>query len=211
LIIDLHLHESKYSPDSNMSLNVAIETAKSIGLDGICVTNHDNNYLRNEIGDFASINNMLVIVGAEILTFEGDILVFGVNNLPEEMIHVEQLLKMVKDNNGVAISAHPFRDNNRGLGDHIRKVDGDLWGIESFNGSTLPHHNLYAYTLATQLGIPSIGASDAHIPQNVGKYATYFSSTIRDYKDFIESIKSRNFCPVIRKAGHFEKINIYPA
>lgn len=209
MIIDIHLHASKYSSDSYFPLNKAIETAKFVGLNGICVTNHDNNDLKNEIGNSAKINDILVIVGAEILTYEGDILVFGIDNLPREMIHASELLDIVKENNGVAISAHPFRNNNRGLGNHIRDIRDKLWAVEAFNGSTLPHHNLYAYSLATELGIPVLGASDAHVAQNVGKYATYFDSTIRDEKDFIEAIKSKSFCPAIRKNGCFEKIDIY--
>lgn len=209
MIIDTHLHESKYSSDSFLSFTDAIDNAKDLGLDGICVTNHDNNYLKNDIGSSKKINDILVIVGAEILTFEGDILVFGLNDIPKDMIHADELLKMVKKNNGVAISAHPFRNNNRGLGEYIRNVKDDLHGIEAFNGSTLPHHNLYAYTLATELGIPSLGAGDAHVAKQVGKYATYFNDSIRDEKDFIEAIKTKDFCPVIRKNGSYEKINIY--
>lgn len=209
MIIDTHLHESKYSSDSHLSLTEAIEAARILGLDGICVTDHDNNFLKNEIGHSTKINDILVIVGAEILTFQGDILVFGLDDVPKEMIHAEELLEIVKKNNGVAISAHPFRNNNRGLGEYIRKVKDNLHGVEAFNGSTLPHHNLHAYALATELGIPCLGAGDAHVSKQVGKYATYFDSSIRDEKDFIEAIKSKSFCPVMRKNEHYKKVDIY--
>lgn len=209
MIIDTHLHESKYSSDSQLSFKDAIETAKFVGLDGICITNHDNNYLIDEIGFSTKINNLLVIVGAEILTYEGDILVFGVKELPKEMIHAKELLKIVNKENGVAIAAHPFRNNNRGLGEYIRTVKNELHGIEAFNGSTMPHHNLYAYALATELGIPCLGAGDSHESKQIGTYATYFDCTIRDDLDFIEAIKSGCCCPVMRKDGNFEKIDMY--
>lgn len=209
MIIDTHLHESKYSFDSFLSLAEAIENAKSLGLEGICVTNHDNNYLKEEIGSSKKIDDILVIVGAEILTFEGDILVFGLDDIPKDMVHAEELLEIVKRNNGVAICAHPFRNNNRGLGEYIRVVKDNLHGIEAFNGSTLPHHNLYAYALATELGIPCLGAGDAHVSKQVGKYATCFNNSIRDEKDFIEAIKIKDFYPVISKNGIYEKIDIY--
>ncbi len=209
MIIDTHLHESKYSSDSFLSLTEAIETAKSLGLDGICVTNHDNNYLKNDIGSSKKIDDILVIVGSEILTFEGDILVFGLDNIPQDMIHAEELLKIVEKNNGIAICAHPFRNNNRGLGEHIRVVKNNLHGIEAFNGSTLPHHNLYAYALATELGIPCLGAGDAHVSKQVGKYATHFNHSIRDEKDFVQAIKTKDFYPVIRKNEAYKKIDIY--
>lgn len=207
MIIDIHIHESKYSPDSFMSLKEVIETAKFIGLDGICITNHDNNFLKNEIGNYTKINDLLIIVGAEILTYEGDILVFGLDDIPKKRIHASELLSFVKKHNGIAISAHPFRNNNRGLGNHIKDVSTTLSGVEAFNGSTYPYHNLYAYALASELNLPSLGASDAHVLEKVGTYATKFYDTIRDDKDFIEAIKSKACHPVMRRNGAFKNID----
>lgn len=203
MIIDTHIHENKYSSDSFIDLKKAIDMAKLIGLDGICMTNHDNNDLRNDLGDSVKINGVLVIVGAEILTHQGDILVFGLKDIPKEKMHAEELLRLVKKHGGVAIAAHPFRNNNRGLEGHLHEVADILDGVEAFNGSTYSYHNLYAYATATQLGLPSLGASDAHVMDRIGKYATKFYDTIRDSKDFVEAIKSRNFHPVMRRDGTF--------
>ncbi len=203
MIIDTHIHESKYSSDSFIDFKKAIDVAKLIGLDGICITNHDNNNLRDDIGDYAKINGILVIVGAEVLTHQGDILVFGLKDIPKEMVHAEELLRLVKKHNGVAIAAHPFRNNNRGLENHLHEVGHLLSGVESFNGSTYSYHNLYAYGTATELGLPSFGASDAHVIDRIGMYATKFYDSIRDDKDFIEAVKSKNLHPVMRRDGEF--------
>lgn len=207
MIIDTHIHENKYSADSLINLKEGIDTAKLLGLNGICITNHDNNTLRNELGDYIKINGVLVIVGAEVLTHQGDILVFGLKDIPKEKIHAEALLRLVKKHNGVAIAAHPFRNNNRGLENHLYKVGDLLDGVESFNGSTYSHHNLHAYATATELGLPSLGASDAHLIDKIGKYATKFYDNIRDDKDFIEAIKSKNFHPVMRRDGEYDNFD----
>lgn len=209
MIIDTHVHEDKYSFDSFINFNESIELAKLIGLDGLCITNHDNNFLRNEIGDSAKINGVLVIVGAEILTHEGDILVFGLKDIPKEKISAKELLTLVKKYNGAAIAAHPFRNNNRGMGENMKDLSHLLTGIESFNGSTLPHHNLQSYTLATELNIPSLGASDAHRLEKLGTYATRFNNSIRDHKDFIAALKIGDFHPVMRKDGKYENIDYF--
>lgn len=203
MIFDTHIHENKYSFDSFIDFEKSIVKAKEMGLDGICITNHDNNTLREEIGDFAVIDGLTVIVGAEILTHQGDILVFGLDDIPEEMLDAEELLKLVKLNKGAAIAAHPYRNNNRGLENNLYKVGNLLDGIESFNGSTYSHHNLFAYAVATELGIPSFGASDAHEIDRIGKYATKFHDDIRDYRDFIEAIKSKSCHPVMYKNGRY--------
>lgn len=207
MIIDTHMHENKYSSDSFIELKKAIDTAKLKGLDGICITNHDNNSLRKDIGDYAIINGILVVVGAEILTHQGDILVFGVKDLPKEMLHAEDLLTIVKRENGVAIAAHPYRNNNRGLEDNLYKVGHLLSGVEAFNGSTYSYHNLHAFAAATELGLPSLGASDAHVIDKIGVYATKFYDSIRDDKDFVEAIKSKNFHPVMRKNGEYKDLD----
>ena len=209
MIIDTHVHENKYSFDSFINFNESIELAKLIGLDGMCMTNHDNNDLRNDIGDSAKINGVLIIVGAEVLTHEGDILVFGVKDIPKHKMYAEELLTIVKKHNGAAIAAHPFRNNNRGIGNNMRRLSHLLSGIESFNGSTYSYHNLQSYALSTELNIPSVGSSDAHVMENLGKYATRFYSSIRDHKDFIEAIKSGDFHPVMRKDGNFKNIDYY--
>ncbi|GFN36127.1 PHP-associated domain-containing protein [Tepidimicrobium xylanilyticum] len=203
MIIDCHVHDNKYSDDSKLDFYEAIEEAKRIGLDGICVTNHDNNLLRNEIGDSAYIDGILVIVGAEVLTFEGDILTFGLKGIPKEMVSSEELLDLVKKNNGIAIAAHPFRNNNRGIGNNMIRLAPLLSGVEAFNGSTYYDYNMKAYKLANRLNLPILGASDAHKLEKLGTYATYFEGRIRDHIDFIEAIKCSNCYPVMKKDTEF--------
>ena len=84
-----------------------------------------------------------------------------------------------------------------------------LSGVEAFNGSTEPHQNLLAYSLATELNLPCIGSSDAHVIENVGKYATVFPNSIRDERDLIQAIKENNVCPAIYDNGGYKHIDIY--
>jgi len=204
MFIDTHMHEKTYSDDSFMSLSEIVTRAKEIGLDGVCITDHESNSIRDYAQDYSKETGFLIIVGAEILTHEGDITVFGLNQLPTEKLHAQQLIDMTLKAGGVAMSAHPFRENNRGMGNSIRTVRG-LCGIEAFNGSTPMHHNLHAYDLAEELSIPTFGASDAHIVEKIGKYATFFPGTIRDTQDFIEAVRQGGTCPAIYTDFGYEK------
>ena len=210
MLIDCHIHEKKYSPDSHMDLYDAINRAKLLGLDGLCVTNHDNLSIREEIGDSSVVNGVLVLVGAEVLTFEGDILTFGLKNIPKEKVSAEKLLTMVKKDNGVAIAAHPFRNNNRGLGYSIERLFNLLSGIEAFNGNTMEQHNLQAYNVGKDLGLPLFGASDAHKVERLGSYATHFDNNIRDIRDFIDAVKYSSFYPVQLINKSYEKVSKIP-
>jgi predicted metal-dependent phosphoesterase TrpH len=211
LNIDTHLHEIKYSGDSKISMQQIIYKAKCLGLDGICITDHDNNLIRDEIEEYSRDNNFLIIAGTEILTKEGDILTFAKCNIsiPDKKLNIYELLDFIDKKNGIAISAHPFRNNNRGLGNIIRDVHSRLSGVEAFNGSTLLHHNLYGLALAKEFGIPCTGGSDAHVIEKVGTFATYFKDNIRDEADFIEAIKSRKFCPARLKDNKYDILNMF--
>lgn len=210
MIIDTHIHESKYSLDSEISLEEIVNRAKKIGLDGVCITDHESSQIMDEAHAYSKSTGFLILVGAEILTYEGDILVFGLKHLPNKKMHAKDLLKIVSDNNGIAISAHPYRNNNRGMGDYIREAKMlGLSGVEAFNGSTEPYQNLLSYSLATELNLPCIGSSDAHVIENVGKYATVFPNGIRDEKDLIQAIKEGNVCPAMYDNGQYKYIDMY--
>ena len=43
----------------------------------------------------------------------------------------------------------------------------------------------------------------------LGKYATYIPGTIRDEKDFIESVKMKKTMPVLYNSGKYESLNIF--
>lgn len=211
MLIDTHLHEIKYSGDSKISMQQIIDKAKTLGLDGICITDHDNNSIRDEIEEYSRKNNFLIIAGAEILTKEGDVLTFAKNSIsiPDKKLSIDELMDFIDDKKGVGICAHPFRNNNRGLGNTIKDVHLRLSGVEAFNGSTLLHHNLYGLAMAKEFGIPCTGGSDAHIIEKVGVFATYFEATIRDETDFIEAIKSKRFCPAMLKEDKYEILNMF--
>ena len=46
MLIDMHVHEMRNSSDSFMSLEEIVEQARQIGLDGVCITDHESMGLR---------------------------------------------------------------------------------------------------------------------------------------------------------------------
>ncbi|WP_236860080.1 PHP-associated domain-containing protein [Candidatus Formimonas warabiya] len=202
MIIDTHLHESKYSLDSSVSLEEIVSRAREMGLDGVCITDHESNEITDEAKRLSKETGFLILVGAEILTYEGDMTVFGLAGLPQEKMHACELIELVSQNKGVAISSHPYRQNNRGMGDHIRDLR-NLWAVEAFNGSTEFSHNMRAYHLSRELNLPCLGGSDAHLRHKVGRFATVFPDGIRDERDFIEAVVAKEVFPVTFEGGRF--------
>jgi hypothetical protein len=206
MFIDTHIHENRYSKDSKVSLETIIFKAQKIGLDGICITNHENQKIKKLAYKLNKKTDLLILVGAEILTYEGDILVFGVNTLPNTKVHANQLIDYVKKRGGITISAHPFRNNNRGAGNKINDLNG-LTAIEVLNGSTSYKNNLKAKNLAAKLNLPALGASDAHNEQKIGKYVSYFKDKITNMQDFINAIKEKRVAPAVHLNNSFQTLN----
>jgi len=207
MIIDLHIHEKTNSSDSHIALEDIIDRSMEMGLDGICITDHESMQIRQKAGALSSEKNFPVFVGAEVLTYEGDLLVYGLDHLPSHKMHAEDLTAYVIARGGAVISAHPYRKNNRGLEDHLRCVKS-LSGVEGLNGNTPFHLNLKAFELAEEIKKPTFGGSDAHHIEEVGKYATRFDGIIGNEQELAQAILEGNVIPVYHWQGIFLDFNL---
>lgn len=205
MLVDLHIHESKYSLDSHVSLEKIIEEAKRKGLDGIAITDHDDMQIKEEAETLSKNLNYPIFVGVEYLTLEGDIVAFGIDKVPEGRIPAQEFINLVNEAGGVCISAHPFRNNNRGLENNLNTIRG-LAGIEGFNGNTDKLSNLKAFETAKKLGIQAVGSSDAHHQHAVGRFATKLPFTVTNVTELIRAIKTNECVPMIYVDGIYKEI-----
>lgn len=205
MLVDLHIHERTYSKDSYLSLKEIVSLAKSKGLDGVCITDHDDMGLKQVAEEYSKEIGYPIFVGVEYYSLQGDIVAFGLDCLPEGRIDAQQFVDMVKSAGGVCFSAHPFRNNNRGLEENLCTVRG-LDGIEALNGSTSPEANRKALEYCKKLGIQPVGASDSHVPDKVGKYATYLPKFVNCLSDFIETFKQGECKPAIYENGKYRLV-----
>ena len=121
---------------------------------------------------------------------------------PKERIPAQEFVDLVQAQGGMCFSAHPFRNNNRGLEENLKIVKG-LDGIEVLNGSTLYEANRKAAEYAAELGLATVGSSDCHVPEKLGIYATYFPREIRSVQELIRSVKRCETLPVYYKEGGY--------
>lgn len=205
ILIDIHVHTAEYSCDSTLRINDAVERAIEAGLDGICVTDHESLGVVEVAADLTRRSGLLVIPGAEINTFEGDFLVFGLAVLPIRSISARELIKLVNMAGGFAVAAHPFRNNGRGAGSTVTEI-GSKVGIEVLNGRTDSFQNRQAMDLAARTGFPCLGGSDAHNVFEIGRFATRFDRPVRGLKDFIEASRNGETTPVFDNGFGYEPV-----
>lgn len=211
-LIDLHTHTSYSSGCAHMTAEELIEAAIEAGLDGVAVTEHlvsDGARVAQEIG--RREYGFPVFCGVEAnVTIFGDVLVFGCCRGFAHRTPWPALRGIVELAGGVVIAAHPFRRWDRfalwsyleeqglDLSANLAGVDfvQGLTAIEVENGGVRADENEEALILARVLGLPGVGGSDAHVPQDVGRVATRFEDTIRTDAELVAALKKGNYSPV---------------
>ncbi|MGI6074755.1 MAG: PHP domain-containing protein [Pyramidobacter sp.] len=201
--VDTHMHTAEYSPDSFLPIAEAVARAREMGIDGLCVTDHDTLGARDAIERWRRDLNFPLFLGCEVLTADGDVVCFGLDKAPEPgAVSAAELIKHVRACGGCTVAAHPFRNNNRGLEGLISTVEG-LDGVECFNGSTDPSANLHALDLAKKARRALLGAADAHYRQRLGLFVTEFDGWLRDEGDLIAAVRSGACRPLAWNGGGF--------
>jgi len=195
MVIDLHFHTKKYSKCSKIELESGIKKAKKIGLDGICITEHDIFPMYNNIIELENKYDIKIFLGIEIFTNDGDILCFGLDEMKTNDISALALVNHIHAIGGASIAAHPYRNNDRGIKDKILEIE-KLTAIESHNGNTCDYNNKKAYDISFKHKLKVTGSSDAHLIEKIGCYATEFENEINSVEELIEELKNGIYKPV---------------
>ncbi len=209
MLIDLHTHSYPHSDDSFMSVDELIEGSKSLGLDGICLTDHDNFWTEDQVRDLSSKHEFLVIPGCEINTETGHVLVFVLSKYEFGMNRPEFLQTSVDKAEGVMIAAHPYRRRfleepaeRPGVREEmLERASGDEFfqmcqGIEALNGRGLAVQNSFSLELGGRLSANMTAGSDAHKVEQIGTVATEFQRPVSCLKDLIRELREGRYQPV---------------
>lgn len=201
------MHEMRNSKDSSLPLEEIVEIARKKGLDAICITDHDSMEIRAFAEEYARKTGFTILVGIEFYSLQGDIIAFGIRDYPKERISAQEFLDLVKEQGGICYSAHPFRNNRRGMEEHLLEVTG-LSGIEVLNGSTHREACMKAAAYARKLGLVPVGASDCHVPEKVGVCATYVPMEVRTEADLVRAFRAGGLKPAYYEDGSYHIVDI---
>ncbi len=205
MLIDLHMHERTHSPDSVLKLEDMVARARALGLDAICITDHDSLGLRQQAASYAAKVGFPIFVGAEYYSLQGDIVAFGMEELPKRRIDAQAFIKQVNRQGGLCFAAHPYRNNNRGVGDALFALQG-LGGVEAFNASTSFAANRKALLAARRLGLPAFGVSDCHRLEKLGVYATLLPGWAHNTKELLALLRQGYARPVAYQQGRYRDL-----
>ena len=206
MLIDLHTHSYPKSDDSFAGIDDLIERAKALGLDGICLTEHDFFWSTDEVRELSRRHEFLVLPGCEINTDTGHAIVFGLDQYVFGLHKPDFLRNEVRRRDGVMIAAHPYRRRfleDPGWKPEVRREMLERAGadeffefcdaIEGINGRGTPVQNRFAQDRGDRLGTRMTGGSDAHRVEQLGTAATRFEERITGLGARIRELRAGRF------------------
>ncbi|WP_135829630.1 CehA/McbA family metallohydrolase [Halorussus halobius] len=167
--IDPHVH-SEGSYDANEPVELLLEQASDIGLDGIVVTDHDAIAESLRAAELAPAYGLVGIPGVEVSTAAGHLLAIGVDERPEPGRPFDETVEAVREDGGVAVVPHPFQRTRHGV--RKRRI-GDCDAVEVYNAWLFTgYRNRRARAFAARNDYPGVAASDAHSAAYLGRAYT---------------------------------------
>jgi len=209
---ETHLHTFPVSKCAGATVEESLKFYKSLGYDGVFVTNHfiDGNInidrslpyadrIEFYFSDYEKALELSESIGIKVfcgveMSYGGtDFLVYGLSKEwflahpeIEEMKKSEELGLLV-ENGALVIQAHPFREAS--YIDHIRLFPRHVHGVEIINANRTDGENTMAKIYAEHYGLLPFAGSDNHVADRQKSLAgVEFEEPISDVDDFIEKV-----------------------
>lgn len=204
MVIDLHAHTRFGSNCSYMPPSDLAKRAKEVGLDAVCITEHNLHWNVDDLSALSREHDVLVLGGIEVSTEYGDILVFGMRESVVGVAAVDELRRLVDGAGGVMIAAHPFRkDMFTGHPANVDEIAARpifqlVDAVEVFNGMSNRKEVALGCEVVRKLGMRGVGGSDTHAVHTVGQCATAFEKEVHDEQDLVAELKAGRFKAVHR-------------
>lgn len=181
LKLDLHVHTS-HSQDSSTDPKALGQIAKSRGLDGVAVTEHD-------FFSLIESNDILIVPGIEVSSNEGHILALGTNDVVPKGLTARDTIELLRRQNCVIVIPHPYDRSSPGI-DPLR-LGSNIDAIETINSSAIPFGSCKkkAEAAARLLRLPMVAGSDSHIPSTIGDAYTQVEVSSPSIESVLESIR----------------------
>jgi hypothetical protein len=209
MVVDMHVHTSVGSADSNLTLRRLVKAAREVGLDGLVIAEHDTAWSREPLEWFRQQSGLFVCSSREWETDFGHIIALGLNRDAEGLERARELRRLALAEGGFMILAHPFRffpsHSNRLFGfqyDPSSLTAAELAqhpvfelvdAIEVLNYACTEKENQLAQEAARMLRKPGVAGSDAHTYTEVGRCVTIFQRVVGSEEELIEELRAGRY------------------
>lgn len=218
-IYELHMHTSESSKCAKASAEEMVKAYAGMGYSGIFVTDHflnGNTTVPQNIDWEKRVSlflkgyenakkageeyGMEVFLGWEYC-FEGtDFLTYGLSyewlyKNPQCLdIGIKQYCRLVHENGGYIVHAHPFREKANAYSiDIIRLMPRDVDAVETYNAHSTDFQNSMAEKYADAYKLPKLCGSDNHTGAQGVFAGVEFNEKLISSENFIKKLKSSDY------------------
>jgi hypothetical protein len=214
MIIDLHVHTVRGSHCSVLSPSDLVKYASGLGLDGVCITEHNTMWDIGEMKELACEHGFRLFQGIEVNTDMGHVLAFGLPGYISGISKAETLRRVVDEHGGAMVLAHPFRSDISSYYSFSyyrtnpsltleeacdRPIFQLVDAMEVANGGATKDEFDFTLEACRRMGIRGTGGSDAHSAYGVGCCFTMFEGDICSEEDLIRELKAGRVRAVDRR------------
>lgn len=193
MLVDLHVHTSRYSACGKSSPEEMVERALEVGLDALVFTEHHVIWPERELKALQSAYpEVHIYSGVEIETAEGeDLLVYGVPaGFPcERHTPAADVVRDARLRGGFVTLAHPLRYRETSLDVLNARPDG----IEVMSIHVLNYARARIEQIANNFRLLPLASSDAHQVQALGLYAIVLQENTTTLPGILSALRSRRY------------------
>ena len=186
--VDLHVHTARYSACAEcLPPRELAVWALHAGLHGVVITEHDVLWEEEELAVLqAQAPELRVFRGIECTVRGGHLLIIGLSDAGPLVrgAPLERVAAVAHEQGAAVILAHPFRDGPP-TEVPFASIDATEVMSTSFSDTDITRTR----RLARKLGLPQVGASDAHALARIGWAATELSQMPNDERELAEMIR----------------------
>ncbi|MGQ9571853.1 MAG: PHP-associated domain-containing protein [Dehalococcoidia bacterium] len=209
MVVDMHIHTSVGSADSNLAPPRLLAAAREVGLDGLVIVEHDALWPSERLERFRQESGLFVCNAREYDTEFGHIIVLGLHHDLQGMQRAGELRCLAQAEGALMIIAHPFRffpgPSNHLFGRERRPSSLTLEqlaahpafelvdAIEVLNYACTQKENQLAQEVARLLAKPAVAGSDAHVYMEVGRCVTIFQRMVASEQELIAELRAGRY------------------
>lgn len=194
---EFHCH-TRYSKDSLVTLQDLHSTCQKKNIQRLVVTDHNA-----IVGAFLAreLDPSLFIVGEEVMTQQGELLAFFVQELIPADLPASQAIALLRSQGAFISVSHPFDSARSGhwQTDDLIAIVPSIDAVEIFNSRCIsPKSNILAADFSYRYHLPGTVGSDSHSLREVGTSTL----TLPDFHDAASLLSSLMLAdPHVRLSG----------
>lgn len=207
-LLDCHVHTAQGSSDSSLQIGEMVALAHHHSL-GVVLTEHNRTWESFKLSALREETGLFLVRGMEVTTDMGHMVVIGLDQYYSGIRSARRLREVCDERGAIMIVAHPFRhllERRPGASEQPFSLRPDeaaekmevfrlVDAIEVGNGGTARSENAFAYQVASILGKPMVGGSDAHSVNGFASFTTGFADAVTSEADLLDALREgRSAC-----------------